>query len=391
MEDSTKVKKKKNHRKRHKVLYKILHPVVRLFLKCKFGYKYKIAKNLPEKYIVVSNHTTDYDPLLVSATFKNQMYFVASEHITRWKTAYKFINFVFEPIIRYKGTSAITTVRDTLRKVKDGDSVCIFAEGVRSWNGETGEISLSTAKMIKSAKCALITHKIEGGYLVSPIWSEHGTRKGDLSGKIVGIYSADELANMTDEEVLDIIKRDIYENAFLDKEPKRYKGKKLAEGLENLLFICPECHSHDSFTTQENSVRCKNCGLHFDYNEYGLLENIHFKNVYEFSEWQRKEIKKDVENNTNYTASHAVISIIQHNHSKNKYTEGVLSLNREYLICGDFKIPTSEISSMAIFGRHGLVFSAGRTYYEIIPDKNFSALKFLLYFNSYLETKSKEN
>lgn len=45
------------------------------------------AEGLPENYIVLSNHVTDYDPLLVGVSFPGQMYFVASEHITRWDIA----------------------------------------------------------------------------------------------------------------------------------------------------------------------------------------------------------------------------------------------------------------------------------------------------------------
>ena len=193
MPKTKKEKVKKRHRGRHRVLYKILRPLVAGFVRCKFGYKYKKAKDLPDTYIVLSNHVTDYDPLLVCSSFSKQMYFVASEHITRWGMAYKFIDYVFEPIIRHKGTVASSTVMEILRKIKNGDSVCMFAEGVRSWNGITGTILPSTAKVIKSAKCALVTYKIKGGYFVSPGWSEKGTRKGYVEGEVVNVYSKEKL------------------------------------------------------------------------------------------------------------------------------------------------------------------------------------------------------
>ena len=45
--------------------YKLLRPLVILLLKCVFGYTYETAKHLPANYIVLSNHATDFDPLLV--------------------------------------------------------------------------------------------------------------------------------------------------------------------------------------------------------------------------------------------------------------------------------------------------------------------------------------
>ena len=111
----------------------LLRPAGYSVAKLKFGYKYKKATDLPENYIVLSNHVTDYDPILVGLSFQRQMYYVASEHITRWGWLYKVLNFVFEPIIRYKATVAASTVMDILRKVRKGNNVCIFAEGVTRW------------------------------------------------------------------------------------------------------------------------------------------------------------------------------------------------------------------------------------------------------------------
>ena len=117
---------------KHNFFYKLLLPVVKVFVKVKFGYKWEKAKNLPENYIVLSNHVTDYDPLLVGVSFPKQMYFVASEHITRWGFAYNLLKYIMHPIIRYKGTVATATVIEILRKVRAGGSVAVFAEGVRT-------------------------------------------------------------------------------------------------------------------------------------------------------------------------------------------------------------------------------------------------------------------
>ena len=88
--------------KRHKYFYQIFRPLVYLILKIKFGYKCKKPENLPENYIVLANHVTDWDALMVASAFKKQMYFVASEHIARWDRWYKIINYLVEPILRPK-------------------------------------------------------------------------------------------------------------------------------------------------------------------------------------------------------------------------------------------------------------------------------------------------
>ena len=103
-------KAKKAYPFRHIVFWTLLRPLVAVFLWIKFGYTFKRAKNLPENYIVLSNHVTDFDPLFVGVSFRRQMYLVASEHISRWRVAYPLLKFAFAPIIRHKGAIAASTV-----------------------------------------------------------------------------------------------------------------------------------------------------------------------------------------------------------------------------------------------------------------------------------------
>ena len=375
------LKKAKDHRIRHKVLYKTLLPLVRMFVKLKFNYKYKKAKKLPDNYIVVSNHTTDYDPLFVASSFGRQMYFVASEHITRWKKTYKFLNYTFAPIVRYKGTVGASTVMEILRKVKRGDCVCIFAEGVRSWTGETGDILPSTAKMIKSAKCGLVTYKITGGYFVSPIWGRGKCRKGYVSGSPVKVYTPQELANMSEDEIYSIIKNDLYENAHDTQNVlnKKYKGKNIAEGLENLIFKCPHCKSNDTLNSKDNTLTCANCNKAFSLNEYGKLNGVSYKNIYELANWQDGEIIKDIKNNSEYV-SDGVLNIINRDHTKSQIACGDITLTPNNLKCGNISFDINNVTDLAIYGKYGLVFSANGEYYELLPNKNKSVYKFLVYY-----------
>ena len=369
---------------RHQLIWKIFRPPVSLFLRLKFGYRFKFAKNLPENYIVLANHATDFDPLFVGVSFRRQMYFVASEHISRWKTAYKFLKYGFEPIIRYKGAIAASTVMDVLRKVKKGNNVCIFAEGVRTWDGVTSPILPSTAQLIKAARCGLVTYKVEGGYFVSPAWSEKGTRRGHINGAPVNIYTKEQLAAMSDDEIYEIIKRDLYEDAYERQlaSPKKYKGKQPAYRLENLLFICPECGAHGKIATHKNEVECSACGHKFIYNEYGMLEGTKFKTVKELSEWQKAEVAKDAEKGVVYRSELGRVSAIGKG-TEQIVAEGELIMTSESIKCGDFEIPIASVPDVAIHGKHSLVFSGGEQYYELTPIKDDNAIKFLLLFAEY--------
>ncbi len=369
--------------KRHRIIWRIAQPIIKLLVYVKFGYRCKNAENLPEKYIVLSNHTTDWDPLFVASSFRDQMYFVASEHIARWGFVFKIIDWLVAPIVRYKGTTATVTVMDMLRKIREGANVCMFAEGARSWDGETAAFLPSTGKVVKSARCGLVTYRLEGGYFVSPRWSS-SLRRGRIYGAPVNVYTKEQLAKMSVEEINAAIARDLHEDAYERqmKSPVRYKGKNLAENMENLLFICPKCGAIDAFQSHGNTVSCKKCDLEFKYTEYGMLEGAPFKTVYEFAKWQREEAKKLVEQKQIFTASNAILKTVA-NHVEEMVDEGPVSLGAEGISVGNTKIPLEDIMDLNMHGKRGIVFSTKDAYYEMKPDEGTCAYKFHLVYDLY--------
>lgn len=374
---------------KHQIIWSILRPPVSLFLKLKFGYTYEKAKNLPETFIVLSNHTTDYDPIFVAMSFPKFMHFVASEHVARWKFLSTLINFAFAPIWRYKGSVAASTVINVFKKIKEKKNVAIFAEGARTWDGITGPILPSTGKMVKKARCALVTYKIVGGYFASPRWSQSNTRKGYVHGAPVNIYTMEQLEAMSVDEINAAINRDLYEDAYERQlqEPKKYTGKDLAKYMENLLFICPKCGKIDTIQSHDDTVTCSACDLSFKYNEYGMLEGSPFKTVKELADWQKAEVKKGIETNTVYTALNGRLITVK-NHEETLVAEGPVSLSSQSLTCGDTEIQLSEISDMSIHGRRGLVFTAQKQYYELVPSKEANALKFLWLYEGYMKQQA---
>ncbi len=375
---------------RHQIIWSILRPPVSLFLKWKFGYTYEVPKELPDTYIVLSNHTTDYDPLFVALSFPKFMHFVASEHVARWKFLSTLINFAFAPIWRYKGCVAASTVIEVFRKIKANKSVAIFAEGARCWDGITGPILPSTGKMVKSARCALVTYKISGGYFASPRWSQSNTRKGFVHGALVNVYTKEQLSAMTVDEINEIICRDLYEDAYERQlqEQKKYTGKDLAKHMENLLFICPKCGQIDTIQSDKNTVTCSACDMQFTYNPYGMLENSEFKTVRELAAWQKAEVEKSALADAVYTSLGGRLLTVN-NHQETLICEGAITLSSKGLTCGNKEIPLEEISDMSIHGRRGLVFTAQKNYYELIPSAEANALKFLLLYEEFTKKRTR--
>lgn len=367
--------------KRHKVLWKIVRFFVIIFTYIKFGYRFKKAKNLPDNYIVLSNHTTDFDPLLVATSFKNDIRYVASEHIARWKYAYKFIKFVFDPIMIYKGSNAASTVKYIFRTLKNGTNVCMFAEGVRTWNGITSPIAESTGKVVKNSKVALVTYKISGGYFVSPLWSQNGTRRGKISGRVVNVYTAEQLSQMSVDEINRIIKNDLYEDAYetMSKSPTKYKGKQLAFRMESMLFACPVCKSLDTMHSHKDTVKCCKCNTQFTYNEYGTIDGIKQNNIKELFLWLKEKAIMDSKNNVTYCSENVSLVTIS-KHIENLMYQGPVSMNNKAITFGNNEILLEDICDMNMRGKYAVLLSTKDNYYEFKVTDGSSALKFYMYY-----------
>ena len=114
-----------------------------------------------------------------------------------------------------------------------------------------------------------------------------------------------------------------------------------------------------------------------------MLEGSTFKTVKELADWERLEVQKAAEADATYSACGGRLITVK-KHEETLVAEGPVSLSRDMLICGNTQIPLHEISDMSIHGRRGLVFTAQKQYYELVPSPEANALKFLWLYESYL-------
>ena len=272
--------------------FRILRPV----LKRRFGLD---AEPLPETgpVILVCNHVTDLDPILLAmASPDHALTYVASDHILRDRPFLrKLLYRYFSPITRRKATSAVDTCRKTVRAVREGKTVCIFAEGETTWNGRTAPIQPGTGTLVRAAGVPLVTYRLQGGYFAAPRWGK-GPRKGKITGRVTGCWPADRLKGMTVDEVNALIREGIREDAFetqrRERVPCRGSGKRMLDQIETLLFLCPECRRIGTLRGRDRLLSC-GCGLTVRTDRCMLPEGTSpFPDFAAWDDWQVGELGK---------------------------------------------------------------------------------------------------
>ena len=279
---------------RQRRAYGVMFPLARVLMGWLLNYRATPGPQVDGPCLVLSNHVTDFDPILVGLSFPRHMYYVAGENVMRMGFLSKIVARYASIIQRVKGTTDAEAALQILRTLRKGRNVCMFAEGSRTFTGETLPIAPATAKLVKLSRSTLVTYRLTGGYLSTPRWSAH-RRKGRMTGGPVGVYSPEQIRGMSEGQVLELLQRDLYENAYETqaKAPVAFKGKALAETLETALYLCPGCHRIDTLHSRGDRFWC-DCGLAMTLDEFGFFrgEGLPFSTPLDWDRWQEGEMEK---------------------------------------------------------------------------------------------------
>ncbi len=375
----------------HQRIYLSMHPFFRAVFRMKFRLRYDAPPELPDHFLLIGNHVTNYDPFLVGIALRRQMYYVATEHIFRLGLRTKLIRYLVDPIPLTKGGNTSTAVLEILRRLRAGKSVCLFAEGNCTWDGRTGEFPEATGKMVLKSKAPLITCRITGGYFARPRWAV-SDRKGPLRVELIHIYPPEELSSMKPDEVDRHIAEDIREDAYARQlaEPQPYTGRRLSKGIENVLLFCPKCGSFGSLVSTSRGFSCS-CGLSGRYDRYGMLQGdgFDFTTIRDWEDWQRAYLDKlpsPSEKETVYTSDEGLVLYQVAGHRKTALAAGTLSGSDHGLHLENFDFPFSRMADLAVRLQGTVTFSmTDGSYYELKKAAKgyYSGRKYLFLFNRF--------
>jgi len=356
--------------KRHQLVWTVLRPLMRLICWLRMGYR-ALPADVQGPFLLVANHVTYWDPILAGCSFGQQMYFVASEHILRSRPFGKLITWLQDPIPRQKGGSATSTVLTMMRRLKKGENVAIFPEGNRCWDGLTRPFLPSIGKLARTSGAKLVTYRFIGGYFTSPRWAGADIRRGKMRGSVVRVYSPEELKGMTPDEINEHIREDLSEDAYerARKNPIRFRGRRLAEHMERLLFICPRCGRMHTLQSQDDTVKCWKCGFSFRYLPTGFLagKDLPYDNIRDWSRWQDGEIRRACDEaavdrpifSDTDVYSHEVMTA----RDSTPLGKGEMKLYPDRIEIPGVTIPLSELSGISLMGGQDLYLGAnGRSY-----------------------------
>lgn len=260
------------------------------------------------------------------------------------------------------------SIKNSLSVLKNNGLLAMMPEARLSTTGRFEDIQSSTYSFIKKSAVPVYTVKFGGDYFADPKWGK-GFRRGSLvEAELDVLYTAEEIAALSVEEIQKGIEERLYYNEFewLEGHPEiKYRLKKMAEGLENILTICPICHKKHTIITKKDKVFCSRCGYLTSLdNRYGFTGNFRFKNLTEWYDWQKEQMEKEIQSNDNFALTSEVeLRLPSCGRGLTRHGgNGVCTLNREGLVYKGSKDGEAVELKFPIEKIYRLLFGAGENF-----------------------------
>lgn len=351
-----------------------------------FG-KTKVLPNDVDKlegsFLLLANHHSALDFNYVIQVSKKKHYaLVANNYYRRLPILGKMFDKagIITKKMYYKD---MATIRKILQAKQDGYPIIIFPEASLSSDGSYNNFNLSTASLVKKLDIPLVLVRISGAYFIKPKWRKRFYR-GETTVEVKRIISREELQTMNKDEIDQAIKEVLYFNEF-DICNINNKAKNKAKGLENILYLCPNCHHYYTNYSSGNDLICHNCGAHY-----------HLKNDYHFEELDLPSISayyqkmKEIEKTHLHDFSIICpvdVKIFTDNVKKVRKEEGVIEFNSQGITYkrNDGKLnityKISELEGIAYSVNEEFEFYYQNDLYYFYPQENRKLCSriFLLY------------
>lgn len=329
-------------------------------------------------FIVAASRITSADQYLIMLSFKEYIYFTFNEGVYRTNPEIAKKQ-DFYGNIPYKIGYPIESYKDKLvGLVKDGNNLCIYPEMYTNYSGVTSPIDPSVAQMIKDAGCTLVTYCFTGGYFTEPAWAKE-KRKGWINGHIVNVYSKYDLEKLTNAQITNILEEDLKEDAYARQcnSPITYASDHLAEGIENIFYLCPKCGEYDSFASSGKDYNCTKCDVRGSYTDQGLIHaNFRFKTVTDFIKWEETQVDRIADSDINFNDENISLSKINDDHTLKLITTDKMHVDKDGISVGYHTFSFNDIQKVEVDDKATtLVFSHNNDYYKL-SGPNFKPLKY---------------
>ena len=389
----------------YRVAQGVSYAVARLIFKRRFIRNE--LKDAEGPLVVIANHEAALDFVNIIGATSRPMSFVISNSFYNSLP----VNGILNRLAVIPKQQFQTSVQD-MKKIKsvidNGEILVIYPAGLMCEDGNSTPIPRATYKFLKWLGADVYVARTDGTYFVMPKWTK-GMRSGETYMDIYKLFSKEDLKTLKVSEIKEKTEDALLFDAYAEQEKHlvKYKGGDNLEGLENVLYECPECGKEFSIQIKDkSSLYCTDCGYKETADEFAFLHNTGYRGreIRHVSEWSRliySRLKEKIEADHSYTLS-ADTKIHMIDFKKHKFKEvgagsiklckhsfelsGIINGEEVTLSVSPAGIPTLPFSP----GRHLEIQHGGDIYRCVLSDGRL-VMKFINALKIFYELNNSEH
>jgi 1-acyl-sn-glycerol-3-phosphate acyltransferase len=147
--------------------------------------------------LVCANHQSNLDPMLMGVVCPFPINYLAKNALFKFGPLRWFLT--WNDSIPLDRASGIAGIKETLKRLKRGESILIFPEGSRSPDGQLQPIKQGFCTLARRTRCPILTAGISGSRAAWP--PGKGPGFGNVHVEIGEVISFETYQNWSDEEL----------------------------------------------------------------------------------------------------------------------------------------------------------------------------------------------
>lgn len=255
--------------------------------------------DLKPPYILLINHMQSLDfCTMFKATYPNKVNTVATFH------TYYTVSGIMEKlgcICTRKFTTDLSLVRACKKVLHEyGDIFCMFPEARYTPDGTLCILPPAVGKLAKKNNVPVVVMLNHGNYLNLPFWTNFKFRKTPIRVEMKQILTAEEVAEKSVDEINEIIRKEMeYDEYKWQKDNNiRIKEKYRAEGLNKILYQCPNCKTEHKMISKGIHLWCEECGKKWEMTDLGEMKALQgeteFSHIPDWYKWERENVRQQL-------------------------------------------------------------------------------------------------
>lgn len=194
--------------------------------------------------------------------------------------------------------SLISHISHALKKNKA--NVLMYPEAGYSFDGTATALPPRIGVLIKKLDVPVVTVITKGAFLRDPLYNGLRKRKTKVTATVKCLLTPEEIKEKSSKEITALLNEEFTFDAFKEQQNDKTEINEnfRAEGLERILYRCPNCQSENTLKGEGSVISCSVCGKEYELETSGYMKaksgDTEFSHIPDWYNWERQCVKEEI-------------------------------------------------------------------------------------------------